>query len=64
MPKRKIEENVAEEAASLKRKGHSFRAIGKSLKIDPRTVKGLVDRVPAGKKVGGWEKVDSQRKAQ
>ena len=64
MPKRKIEQDVAEEAASLRRKGHSFRAIGKSLKIDPRTVKGLVDRVTAGKKVERWEKVDIQLDAQ
>ena len=64
MPKRKIEENVAEEAASLKRKGHSFRAIGKSLNINPRTVKSLVDRMTAGKNAERWEKVDIQLDAQ
>ena len=64
MPKRKIPENIVEEAASLRRKGHSFRAIGAALMIDPRTAKGLVDRVAAGKNKDHWANVDLQLDAQ
>ena len=64
MPKRKIPENIVEEAASLRRKGHSFRAIGAALVIDPRTAKGLVDRVAAGKNKDHWANVDLQLDAQ
>ena len=60
MPKRKISDDIAEEAASLKRKGQSFRAIGAALGIDPRTAKGLADRVSAGNNKAHWQNVDTQ----
>ncbi len=64
MAKRKIGDDIVEEAASLRRKGTSFRAIGKTLGIDPRTAKGLVERVEAGNKTEHWESVDIQLDAQ
>ena len=60
MAKRKIADDIAEEAASLRRKGTSFRAIGETLGIDPRTVKGLVDRMGAVNNKEHWENVDLQ----
>ena len=47
MPRRIITDDLTAKAASLRRGGQSFRAIGAALGIDPRTAKGLANRVAA-----------------
>ena len=58
MPRRVIRDELAAKAASLHRGGQSYRAIGAALGIDPRTAKGLADRVAAGNQQEHWELVE------
>ena len=58
MPRRVIRDELAAKAASLHRGGQSYRAIGAALGIDPRTAKGLADRVAASNQQDHWELVE------
>ena len=60
MARRVISDEVASRAAGLRRSGQSFRAIGAALGIDPRTAKGLANRVAAGNQQAHWELVEQQ----
>ena len=60
MPRRTISDALAAKAASLHRGGQSYRAIGAALGIDPRTAKGLADRVAAGNQQHHWELVEQK----
>ena len=60
MGRRVISDDIAARAASLRRRGESFRAIGATLGIDPRTAKTLASRVASGDQQAHWEAVEQQ----
>ena len=60
MGRRVISDDIAARAASLRRRGRSFRAIGAALGIDPRTAKSLASRVASGDQQAHWEAVERQ----
>ena len=57
MPRRVIGDEVAAKALRLYRQGHSYRAIGAALGIDPRTAKNQVQRVAAEERAEHWKAV-------
>ena len=60
MPRRIITEEQVAKAASLRKGGQSYRAIGKALGIDPRTAKNLAERAAAGSQHDHWEIVEQR----
>jgi len=64
MPRRIITEEQVAKAASLRKGGQSYRAIGKALGIDPRTAKNLAERTAAESQHNHWkivqQRVDTQ----
>jgi len=60
MSKRNISDELVAEFLRLRQEGKSYRAIGKLLKVDPRTVKGRVEKAGEGKEKEHWEAVSRQ----
>jgi len=60
MPRRKIGDEVVAQAASLRRAGLSFKAIGKKLGIDPRTAKSSIEKGAALDQTRHWESVEQR----
>ncbi len=60
MPRRAISDDLAGRAASLRRSGQSYRAIGAALGVDPRTAKSLANRGAAENQGDHWERVEER----
>jgi len=60
MDKRKISDELIAEFIRLRQAGQSFRTIGRTCKVDPRTVKGWVDRAGEVKEKEHWETISRQ----
>jgi hypothetical protein len=60
MSKRNISDELVAEFLRLRQEGKSYRTIGKLLKVDPRTVKGRVEKAGEGKEREHWEAVSRQ----
>ncbi len=60
MSKRKISNELVAEFIRLRQAGQSYRTIGETCKVDPRTVKGWVKRAGQGKEKEHWEIVSRQ----
>jgi hypothetical protein len=60
MSKRNISDELVAEFIRLRQAGQSYRTIGITCKVDPRTVKGWVDREIQGKGKEHWEAVSRQ----
>lgn len=60
MSRRTISDELVAKAASLRKGGQSYRAIGVALGIDPRTAKNLAERVAARTKDDHWEIVEQR----
>jgi len=60
MSKRKIPDEVVAEFIRLRQAGQSYRTIGETCKVDPRTVKSWVERAGQGKEKEHWETVSRQ----
>lgn len=60
MARRIISDDLVAQAASLRKAGLSFNAIGKKLGIDPRTAKSLTARATASDQRQHWESVEQR----
>ena len=60
MGKRKISDELIAEFIRLRQAGQSFRTIGRTCKVDPRTVKSWVERADKREEKEHWETVSRQ----
>jgi hypothetical protein len=60
MERKKIDDQLVAQWIQLRRKGDSFRSIGREFDVDPRTVKSWIQRAGEEKEKEHWEAVSRQ----